>query len=141
LFGRKTYEMMSSFWPSRMAADTYPVVAEKMNTSTKFVVSNSLKEATWQNSSILNGDIIQEIKKLKANTVEDIIILGSGSIISLLSQSLLIDEYEFMIDPVALSEGESLFHHIESHLKLKLVEHKVFPLSGSILLKYVPITS
>lgn len=132
---------MSSFWPSRMAADTYPVVAEKMNTSTKFVVSNSLKEATWQNSSILNGDIIQEIKKLKANTVEDIIILGSGSIISLLSQSLLIDEYEFMIDPVALSEGESLFHHIESHLKLKLVEHKVFPLSGSILLKYVPITS
>ncbi|HRG58714.1 MAG TPA: dihydrofolate reductase family protein [Bacteroidia bacterium] len=141
MFGRKTYEMMSSFWPSRMAADTYPVVAEKMNTSTKFVVSNSLKEATWQNSSILNGDIIQEIKKLKANTVEDIIILGSGSIISLLSQSLLIDEYEFMIDPVALSEGESLFHHIESHLKLKLVEHKVFPLSGSILLKYVPITS
>ncbi len=77
LFGRKTYEMMSSFWPSKMAAEAYPVVAAKMNSSTKFVISHSLQKATWQNTSIINGDVIEEIKKLKANSAEDITILGS----------------------------------------------------------------
>ncbi len=139
LFGRKTYEMMSSFWPSKMAADAYPVVAEKMNTSTKFVISNSLKKATWQNTSIIKNDVIDEIKKLKVNSEEDITILGSGSIVTLLSNELLIDEYELLIDPVALSEGHSLFQNMKYELRLKLLSQEVFPKSGSLLLKYEPI--
>lgn len=69
-----------------------------MNTSTKFVISNSLKKVTWQNTSIIKNNVIEEIKKLKVNSEEDITILGSGSIVTLLSNELLIDEYELRID-------------------------------------------
>ncbi len=139
MFGRKTYEMMSSFWPSKMAAEAFPLVAAKMNSSTKFVISNSLQKTTWQNTNIINGDVIEKIKKLNASSSVDITILGSGSIVTLLSNELLIDEYEFMIDPVALAEGETLFQKMQSNLHLKLVSQQVFPKSGNLLLKYEPV--
>jgi dihydrofolate reductase len=139
LFGRKTYDMMSNFWPSKMAAEVYPEVAQQMNAATKIVISNSLKKVSWKNTSIINGKIVQEIKNLKANSSVDITILGSGSIVTLLSNELLIDEYEFMIDPVALAEGVSLFQKMQSDLHLKLVSQQVFPKSGCLLLKYEPV--
>src|SRR4051812_33928699 len=65
LFGKKTYEMMSNFWPTPMAAEMFPVVAKNMNDVNKIAFSNSLKEAKWKNTSVMSGDIIDQVKKLK----------------------------------------------------------------------------
>lgn len=135
LFGRKTYEMMSSYWPSKMAAETYPEIAEKMNLASKIVISNSLQKVSWQNTTIINGNIMEEIKKLKENSIHDITILGSGNIVTQLSDSLLIDEYELLIDPLSLTQGVTLFQNMQHDLQLQLISQQVFPKSGSLLLK------
>lgn len=136
LFGRKTYEMMASFWPTSMAAELFPVVAENMNSSQKIVCSNTLEEADWQNTSILRGDVIEQLKQLKQNTKKDITVLGSGSLLTQLSDAGLIDQYTIMLDPVALGKGTSIFEGLQSNLNLKLTSSKVFEKDGIVLLNY-----
>jgi dihydrofolate reductase len=136
LFGKKTYEMMYSFWPTPMAAELYPVVAKNMNEGHKIVFSNSMKEVKWKNTSILSGDIIEQIKKLKLTEGNDMTILGSGSIISQFSNAGLIDEYTIMIDPIALDKGTSFLSGIKNKLDLKLKTTSVFKDDGIVLLTY-----
>ncbi len=136
LFGRKTYEMMNSFWPTQMAFDLYPKVAEGMNNAEKIVLSNSLTKASWQHTKIISDNVIDQIKQLKSTTSKNITILGSGSIVSLLTDAGLIDEYEFLIDPIAIGNGTPIFENINAQLTLKLVSTKVFDKSGQILLTY-----
>lgn len=135
LFGRTTYEMMNSFWPSPMAAEMFPKVAQGMNNAKKIVFSNTLKEAEWENTSIVSGNIIEQITKLKQTEGSDMTILGSGSIIAQFSDAGLIDTYQIMIDPVALPSGQTFFNGIKTTLNLKLIDSKVFS-SGVILLTY-----
>jgi dihydrofolate reductase len=136
MFGRVTYEMMFSFWPTEAAFSMFPTVAEKMNNSEKLVVSNSLHSASWQNSKIISGDIISQITQLKNTPGKNISILGSGTLITALTDAGLIDEYEFLIDPLAIGKGSPIFQNIENTLNLKFTESKVFEKSGSILLTY-----
>lgn len=136
LFGRKTYEMMAGFWPTPMAAELFPIVAENMNKAQKIVCSNSLKTADWQNTSILKGAISEQLKKLKQDSSKDITILGSGSLLTQLSDAGLIDHYTIMLDPIALGKGTSLFEGIQKQLDLKLVSSRVFEKDGIILLDY-----
>ncbi|MBK7425637.1 MAG: dihydrofolate reductase family protein [Saprospiraceae bacterium] len=136
LFGRVTYEMMYSFWPTETAYSLYPIVAEKMNSAEKLVVSNSLNSASWQNSKIISGDIISQISKLKNSPGKNISILGSGTLITSLTDAGLIDEYEFLIDPLAIGKGTLIFHNIQNTLRLELTGTRVFEKSGSILLNY-----
>jgi dihydrofolate reductase len=136
LFGRKTYEMMESFWPSPMASQLFPIVAENMNKAQKLVCSNTLEKAEWQNTSILKGDIVEQIKQLKAKSKKPITILGSGSLLAQLSDANLIDEYMIMLDPIALVKGVSIFEGIQSDLQLELVSSRVFDKDGIILLNY-----
>ena len=136
LFGRKTYEMMAGFWPTPMAAELFPIVAENMNKSQKIVCSNTLKKADWKNTSLLNGDIAGQIKQLKQNGKRDITILGSGSLLTQLSDAGLIDQYTIMLDPVALGKGTSIFEGIKNNLELKLTSSRVFESDGIILLNY-----
>ena len=138
LFGRKTYEMMAGYWPTPEASKNAPAVAEGMNKSEKIVFSKTLKKVEWHNSRLMTGNIVEEIKKMKQTPGHDMTILGSGSIISQFAEVGLIDLYQFMVDPVVLGEGTSIFDGVSQTLNLKLVSTKSFK-SGVVLLAYEPL--
>ncbi len=135
LFGRTTYEMMSGFWPTPTAVEMFPEVAIGMNIAEKIVFSNTLKAAEWNNTRVMDGDIVEKIKKLKETQGSDLTILGSGSIVNQFSEAKLIDQYEIMIDPVAIGSGKALFEGIQHKLDLKLIDIRIFK-SGVVLLTY-----
>lgn len=136
VFGRKTYEHMAGFWPMPFARDMFPVVAKGMNSSEKLVITtNQHFEATWNNSRVMWGDVVEKMRELKQTSSKDMAILGSGSIISLFSDHRLIDEYQIMIDPVAIVSGTPIFHGIKSNLNLKFTSSRIFK-SGVVLLNY-----
>jgi dihydrofolate reductase len=135
LFGRVTYQMMSSFWPTKQAIETMPEIAKGMNSAEKIVFSNTLKKAEWNNSRIVGGDIITEVKKMKQQPGNDMTILGSGSIITQFSNEGLIDEYQIMLDPIALGAGTPLFSGLKHKLELELTNTRRFK-SGIVLLSY-----
>lgn len=138
LFGRKTYEHMASFWPTPMAHESFPKVAEGMNRAEKIVLSKEPFEAKWENTQVVNDDIVGQIQRLKASPGKDMAILGSGAIIKLFTDYGLIDEYQFMIDPVALPDGMPVFKGIKQKLDLQLTGSRVFK-SGVVLLCYQPM--
>ncbi len=135
LFGRITYQMMASFWPTPMALQNDPIVAEGMNKAEKIVFSRTLEKAEWNNTRLIKENIVEEIKKLKQTPGKDMTILGSGSIVTLFAEYGLIDEYEIMIDPVAIGDGTPIFKGIRNKLDLKLASTRTFK-SGSVLLCY-----
>jgi dihydrofolate reductase len=135
LFGRKTYEMMASYWPTPMAMQNDPDVAIGMNNADKIVISTTLKKANWKNTRVIGDDVVNEIKRLKALPGNNITLLGSGSILTLLAENGLIDEYQVIIDPVAIGAGKSIFDGIKQSLNLKLLSVKSFE-SGVVLLSY-----
>lgn len=137
LFGRATYDMMYSFWPTPMAMESMPVVADGMNKSEKIVFSRTLKKADWNNTRIINSHAVEEIKKLKKTSKKDMIILGSGTIVTLCAEHGLIDTYQIMIDPVAIGNGTPLFNGMKCQLDLRLTSTRTFK-SGVILLNYEP---
>jgi len=137
LFGRKTYEMMASFWPTPLAAKSMPEVADGMNKSEKIVFSRTLKKATWNNTRIIKNNIVEETKKLKSTSPKNMTILGSGSILTQLAEAGLVDTFMFMLDPLALGDGTPIFNGIGIKLELKLTETRSFK-SGRLLLTYQP---
>ncbi|NIJ54220.1 dihydrofolate reductase family protein [Dyadobacter arcticus] len=139
IFGRTTYDQMASWWPSPMALESMPEVAKGMNESSKIVFSTTLESVDWENTRLIKGDLIEEIKKLKADPNVQMTILGSGSIVAQLADAGLIDHFGIMIDPVAIGEGTPLFTGIKSKLDLNLVDTKTFD-SGVVLLNYVPMS-
>lgn len=138
LFGRVTYELMAGYWPSKMALENDPVIAGGMNRAEKIVFSKTLKTAEWNNTKIISGDIFKAIEKMKQTPGNDMAILGSGSIITQFAERGLIDEYQFMIDPVVIGEGTSIFKGVEQTLELKLISTRTFD-SGALLLTYEPV--
>jgi dihydrofolate reductase len=138
LFGRVTYQMMASYWPTPDAIKNDPTVAEGMNRAEKIVFSRTLKRATWNNTKLVKTNIAREIKKLKQSSGKDMTILGSGSIVTQFAQQDLIDEYQIMVDPVALGNGTTLFKGLKHRLDLKLTGTKTFK-SGVVLLSYRPL--
>lgn len=138
LFGRVTYEMMAGFWPTPMAIESMPEVAKGMNESEKIVFSTTLESAGWENTTLIKTDLVEAVRKLKAIPGKVMTILGSGSIIAQLAEARLIDEYQFMVDPVAIGEGTPSFQGLTSKLDLKLIDHRVFK-SGVVLLSYEPV--
>ncbi|MEO8403399.1 MAG: dihydrofolate reductase family protein [Chitinophagaceae bacterium] len=135
LFGRVTYQMMMAYWPTPMAQKNNPVIANGMNKAEKIVFSKTLKKADWNNTRIVNNNMIEEVKKLKETSGKDMTILGSGSIVTQLADAGLIDGYQFMMDPVVLGKGTPVFNGIHEALHLKLVNTKVHK-SGVIVLNY-----
>jgi dihydrofolate reductase len=137
LFGRITYELMASFWPTPLAAERMPVVAERMNNLSKIVFSRTLDKASWRNTKLVNGDLVGEIRQMKKDPGETMVILGSGSIVSQLTQHSLIDEYQIVIIPVALGRGRTMFEGIKKKVPLKLTKTRAF-MNGNVLLCYEP---
>ncbi len=137
LFGRKTYEMMAGYWPSPMAIQNDPVLAEYMNSADKIVLSRTLKKANWENTKIIGEPVVEELKRIKNLRGKDITLLGSGSILTMLTHHGLIDEYQIMIDPIAIGSGTPIFNGVSRALKLKLIHTETFK-SGVVLLSYKP---
>ena len=135
LFGRLTYEMMASYWPTQDALNQNPRVAEAMNLSEKIVFSRTIQQPVWANTIVLKENMTEEVSKRKQSSGKDLTILGSGSIINQCTDAGLIDEYQIMIDPFALGSGTPIFRGIKKKLDLKLVECKTFK-SGIILLRF-----
>lgn len=137
LFGRVTYDMMASFWPTPAAAQMMPTVAKSMNEMQKYVVSRTLSHATWQNTQVIKGDLATEIRKLKNTPGPDLVTLGSGSIVAQLADANLIDTAQIVVHPIALGGGKTLFAGIEGKLNLKLTKTQTFK-NGNIVLWYEP---
>lgn len=137
LFGRVTYEMMVSFWPTPMAIESFPIVAEGMNNAEKIVFSRTLKKVEWNNARLMKGNIVEEIRKMKRASGKDMTLMGSGSILSQFAEQELIDEYQIMVDPVAIGNGTPIFKDIKRKLDLKLTMTRTFK-SGVVLLCYQP---
>lgn len=121
LFGRFTYQMLESFWTTKTAFENLPVIADGMNNSDKIVFSTTLEKAEWKNTRLIKNNMIEEIKKMKTSAGKNMTVLGSGSIITQLAEHNLIDEYQIMIDPVAIGNGTSIFKNMKQPLNLKLL--------------------
>jgi dihydrofolate reductase len=137
LFGRKTYEMMASFWPSPMAMQAAPKVAEGMNNLPKFVFSRTLDKASWKNTTVIKGDLLDSTRKLKEEKGPDLVILGSGTIVSQLAEARLIDEFQIIVNSLALGAGRSLFEGGSKRIDLKLLRTRSFS-NGNVILYYAP---
>jgi dihydrofolate reductase len=135
VFGRVTYEMMASFWPTDMACQAMPDVAKVMNASRKYVFSRTLKKAEWANSILLSGDPAAEIARLKQEDGPGLTVLGSGQICAQLMQAGLFDEIGLMTVPVVLGSGRTLFEGVTSRPRLKLVRTRGFQ-NGSVYSVY-----
>jgi len=135
IFGRVTYNMMSGYWPTQEAILNMPEMAKGMNDAEKIVFSKTLKKAAWNNTTIIKGNIVEEMTSLKQGSGGTMTILGSGSIISQFADAGLIDTYQIMIDPVALGNGTPMFKGITKTLQLELVNTRTFK-SGVVLLSY-----
>jgi len=137
LFGRVTYEVMASYWPTPIALEDDPVVAGKMNSLPKFVFSRTLEKVYWQNTRLVNENAPDEVSRLKEEPGKDLFIFGSADLASTFTQYGLIDEYRIMVNPVVLGQGAPLFPELNQSLHLKLLNARVFS-SGNVLLYYQP---
>ena len=135
VFGRLTYELMASFWPTPEAAKLLPEVAKRMNEAPKLVFSRTLAAATWNRTTLLAGDPVASISSLKRGDGAGLVILGSGTIIAQLAEHGLIDEYQFVVNPIALGAGRTAFAGIPQPLPLRLIRSRTFT-NGMTLLCY-----
>jgi class 3 adenylate cyclase/dihydrofolate reductase len=135
LLGRRTWQIWAAFWPTAEGGD--PRLTERMNTIPKYVVSDSLERADWNNTTIISGDVPGQVAKLKAQPGGDMLVYGSADLVDELLRNDLVDEYRILLYPVILGSGKHLFRdRIDTH-HLRLVDTRTFG-SGVVLLTYVP---
>ena len=137
LFGRVTYDLMVSYWPTPLALQNNPVVAEQMNALPKVVFSRTMDRPSWNNTKLVKNNMAAEIRKMKQEPGPGMVILGSGSIVSQLAQEGLIDEYQIVVNPVVLGKGRTMFDGVKEKLPLKLTKTRAFG-NGNVLLCYEP---
>lgn len=135
IFGRITYQLMANYWPMKQAKDDDPIVAELMNSLPKYVFSRTLKLVEWNNTQLMRGDAVEEMKVLKQQPGKDLFIFGSANLSQAFIQNRLIDEFRIMINPIILGDGTPLFINNGEYLKMKLINRKTFE-NGNILLDY-----
>jgi len=141
IFGRATYEMMKSYWPSADAIARDPAMARVVNESPKIVFSRTLPAAeegpNWKNVTVAREIEPSDFRKRKAEARADFTILGSGSIVRQLGSLGLIDEYALVVVPLLLGAGKPLFEDFEP-TSLELLESRAFQ-NGLVLLRYKPL--
>ena len=134
LFGRVTYELMNSFWPTPMASVIHHEVAERMNSLPKIVFSKTLTEVTWSNTQLVR-DMVPAIRQIKQGSCADMTIMGSGTVISQLAAEGLIDEFHLIVNPIALGKGRTMFDGLRERLPLALTASRTFS-NGCAYLRY-----
>jgi dihydrofolate reductase len=136
LLGRRTYEIFAAHWPT--APEEQQALAEPMNRLPKYVASTTLSEPlTWRHSTLLRGDIVDEVRKLKQDDGNDLRAIGSASLVQTLAAHDLVDEFQLMIDPVIAGDGKRLFGAGFAFKKLRLVQSRVTT-TGAIIATYAP---
>ncbi|WDZ75828.1 dihydrofolate reductase family protein [Ensifer adhaerens] len=133
LFGRVTYEMMASYWPSAEGD-----IATFMNGVEKFVFSRTLKSADWHNTTLVSGDAVTEVERLKRLDDGTIFVFGSADFAAGLIEKGLVDEYRLGINPVLLGNGVPLFKPGLTRTNLKLTHTRPLK-SGVVILHYQPV--
>jgi dihydrofolate reductase len=128
LLGRVTYEGFAEAWPSREGE-----FADKFNTMPKYVVSSTLEEPEWNNSTVLKGDVVEEVAKLRQEQDGDIVVHGSAQLVQTLIEHDLVDELRLMVFPVVLGSGKRLYGETSDKKRLRLVDSKVVGDSVAIL--------
>jgi dihydrofolate reductase len=135
LLGRKTYQIFASFWP--LQTDPADPVASQLNALPKYVASTTLSSVDWQNSSLLGGDLVSEVAKLKEHPGGELQVHGSGQLAQTLIDADLIDEYRLFYFPVHLGTGKKLFRDGAPARALKLLETRTTS-TGVIISSYQP---
>lgn len=139
LFGRVTYDLMASYWPTSAALADDPIVAGKMNGLPKVVFSRTLSKAEWNNTRLVKENIGEEISKLKEKPGKDLAVFGSANLSLTLLRLGLIDEFRIIVNPVVLGKGRSMFEGVPGQIRLKLLNMRAFQ-SGNVLLSYRPVS-
>jgi dihydrofolate reductase len=132
LLGRKTYEGFAAAWPS-MEGD----FADKFNSMPKYVVSSTLENPDWNNSTVLAGELVAEVEKLKENTAGDVVVHGSAQLVQALVEHDLVDELRLMVFPVVLGTGKRLFGETSGKKSFVLEDSKTVG-AGVTILVYRP---
>ena len=132
LLGRVTYEGFAAAWPSREGE-----FADKFNTMPKYVVSSTLEEPEWNNSTVLKGDVAEEVAKVRERHDGDIVVHGSARLVQTLLDQDLVDELRLMVFPLVLGTGKRLFAETSDKKPLRLVDSKVVG-DGVAILIYEP---
>ena len=133
LLGRVTYEDFAAAWPQR-SGDPF---SEKFNSMPKYVISQTLKKADWNNSTILKGNVVEEVSKLKQRLKGDILVSGSARLVQTLIANDLVDQLNLMVFPVVLGSGKRLFGDTSEMKTLRLAESKPVG-DGVLILVYRP---
>jgi dihydrofolate reductase len=120
LLGRVTYEGFAAAWPSREGE-----FADKFNTMPKYVVSSTLSDPEWPNSTVLAGDVVEEVSKLREQPGGDIVVHGSVTLAQTLIENDLVDELRLMVFPVVLGSGKRLFGEMGDKKRLRLTDSKM----------------
>ena len=132
LLGRVTYEGFAAAWPSRDGE-----FADKFNTMPKYVVSSTLKDPSWNNSTVLDGDLAEEVAKLKEQVDGDIVVHGSVQLVQALIEHDLVDELRLMVYPVVLGSGKRIFGETSNKKTFRLADTKLVG-DGVAILTYQP---
>ena len=132
LLGRKTYEGFAEPWPSREGE-----FADKFNNMPKYVVSSTLKDPDWSNTTVIGSDLPAEVSRLKAELDGDIVVHGSAQLVQGLMDQGLVDELRLMVFPVVLGAGKRLFGETNDKRPLRLSDSKVVG-DGVAIMTYVP---
>ena len=133
LLGRVTFEEMRSYWP--LQTDDETGVTEYLNNVSKYVVSSTMKDPKWERSTVLSGDLEENVRKLQGESGKDIVVTGSITLVHALIPLGIVDEYRLFFYPVVLGRGARLFDDATSVPKLKLVDSRQFR-SGVVLTCY-----
>jgi dihydrofolate reductase len=134
LLGRVTYEGFAKAWPTMEGTGAF---GEKMNEMPKFVVSTTLRDPEWQNTTVLDGDLTTEVNALKERFAGDVLVSGSGKLVQSLLELDLVDELRLMVFPVVLGKGNRLFGETSEQKRLGLVESRAID-GGVFILRYAP---
>jgi dihydrofolate reductase len=137
VFGRITNELMAGYWPTALAMENNPIVARRMNELPKLVFSRSMASAQWKNTTLVRENPVGEIRRLKGEAGPDLVLMGSGSLVSQLSRARLVDEYQLVVIPILLGGGRTMFEGVEDKRLFKLAKSRVFT-NGNVLLCYEP---
>ena len=133
LLGRRSYEWFAARWPSRSGE-----LADRLNSLPKYVVSSTLEDPAWNNSTVLKGDVVNEVSKLKQELDGDIVVYASCQLVRTLIEHDLVDELRLMIFPVVLGAGERLFGETSDKKPLRLVDTRTVG-DGLAFLTYEPV--
>jgi dihydrofolate reductase len=134
LLGRVTYEEFAGYW-SQQGSDVE--MADQMNSTPKYVVSTTLESAEWQNTTLIRGNMVEELTRLKQQPGKDIAVVGSGTLVRSLLRENLLDELRLLVHPIVVGQGKRLFPDGTEQIPLQLVDAKTFS-TGVLYLTYQP---